>query len=133
MDIREELCEYYGDDLLFADGNDDVDPQRPAEARVLRSLPPWAKLTVDLVLVELALSSERLHGGFDRRLRLPRLEELFLHLRLILLGQLRILRELALAQHQQPFREHGLPIFVGRELRIDNIGVAIVFHHRFAR
>ena len=24
MDIREELCEYYGDDLMFADGYDDA-------------------------------------------------------------------------------------------------------------
>ena len=24
MDIREELCEYHGDDLLFADGYDDA-------------------------------------------------------------------------------------------------------------
>ena len=24
MDIREELCEHYGDDLLFADGYDDA-------------------------------------------------------------------------------------------------------------
>ena len=24
MDIREKLCEYYGDDLLFADGYDDA-------------------------------------------------------------------------------------------------------------